>query len=186
MTPDRRRPRRVVCIIKHDHANRSSVPTARELALIHKLLHSVICCHSSIFIDDQGSACIVLDRVDAMATLCHLRHLDHAKRVHHVLTATVVVMNLTIWGGEEHLVAIRVLVDSLLLTIVPIAYCIWLLRHWWFALIVNELKLVAGSSPLEVPLLWPLLLVLLDAVATGGEVYLVVVGREASAVACFH
>ena len=96
MTPDRRRPRRVVCIIEHDHANRSSVPTARELALIHKLLHSVICCHSSILIDDQGSACIVLDRVDAMATLRHLRYLNHAERVHHVLTATVVVMNLTI------------------------------------------------------------------------------------------
>jgi len=77
-------------------------------------------------------------------------------------------MSLTL-GGKKHLVSIRVLlVKGLLLTIMTINYSIRLLWHWWFALVVNKLKLVAGSCSLKVSLLWPLLLllILLDAVAT--------------------
>lgn len=118
VTPIRRRPCWVVCIIEHDHADRGSVlTTASKLALIQNLLHGIVCSDRVCLINDKGCACIVLSWVNPMATLCHLRNLNHAKRVHHVVLSATDVFLTNALRSEHHLVAVRVvLVDRLLLT----------------------------------------------------------------------
>lgn len=139
LTINRRWPSRIVCcIIEHDHAYRCTISsTACQLTLIQYLLHRVVSIANHIgLIDHKRRPGDILRRVNTMATLGHLRHLDHSKRVHHVVVGGASGETLP----DHHVVLVLLLlVDLIVLAYRTTTQVVSLLGYGWFALITDEL-----------------------------------------------
>lgn len=122
-----------------------------------------------------------MNLVCTMTASSHLRQWYHTKWIHHILTSFGDI--LAISHLATSIVLTVLLLYHQLLLMVLMVHVVALLGNGWFAL-VDVLKLMTSIRPLKKSLLRPLLLLhdlllLMDAVATGWEVYLVVmIGRE--------